>query len=561
MSTRTEVADVLVIGGGTSGGIVTRHLAEAGYRVVVLEQGTWPDPSKMPGGLPEYELLGAKQWSPNPNVRGLPADYPVNDSDSATPMIMYNGVGGSSVMWAGCWIRALPSDFRVRTLDGVADDWPLTYEELAPYYDAVDQEIGAAVRPGNPAYPPGSAPAPMSAHPINPGGRRMAEAMNRLGWHWWTGANGIPTRNFGAQHQCERLGVCRMGCPVGAKFSTNITHFPVALKRNAEIITGARVSEITLDERGRANGAVYVQDGKERFQPASVVVMAANGVGTPRLMLMSTSARFPDGIANSSGLVGKRLMTHPYGTAVGIYDDFLEDWLGPVGEVMQSMQFYETDTSRGFVRGAKWHIMGTGGPLAMVGRLKGEGFHATGQAGPAAEPRVGSAEGAVPADFWGESFCARLSESVGHMIEWVAIPDDLPEESNCVTLDPDLTDSDGLPAPAIHYQVSENTDRIINFNLERQMEAHLEAGAKKVWVTNRRNPSGHLLGTTKMGDDPGTSVVDRYGRTHDVPNLFVVDGSVFTTATGVNPTATICALAKRTATHMVARAKEQVIAS
>lgn len=540
MSRNTDVADVLIIGGGASGGIVAKHLAEEGFQVVVLEQGTWPDHSKMPGDKPEYELWGAKQWAPDPNVRGNQADYPVNDSDADTQMWMYSGVGGTSVLFAGCWIRALPSDFRVRTLDGVADDWPITYEDLQPFYEAVEHEIGAAILPGNPAYPSGSRPAPMSAHPINPTGRKMAEGMNRLGWHWWPGGNAIPTRDYNGLRQCERLGVCRMGCPVSAKFSTNLTHFPAAIKQGARVVTGARVSEVTLDENGRANGAVYIQEGMEHFQPASAVVLAANGVGTARLLLMSTSARFPDGLANSSGLVGKRLMTHPYGTTVGLYDDFLEDWLGPVGESLQSFQFYETETSRGFVRGAKWHIMGTAGPLAMIGRVKGE-------------------ESGYPEGFWGENFTGMMKEAIGHVIEWVAIPDDLPEETNYVDLDPQLTDSDGLPAPAIHYRTSENTRRLVDFNLDRQLEAHEAAGAKKAWITNRANPSGHIMGTAKMGDDPETSVVDRYGRTHDVPNLYVVDASVFPTATAVNITATMCALAKRTATYMVDHARNQEV--
>jgi choline dehydrogenase-like flavoprotein len=534
-----NLADVLIIGGGTSGGVAGKHLAEAGFHVVCLEQGTWVNPSDMPGNRPEYELLGAKQWSPNPNVRGSQYDYPINDSDADTQMWMYSAVGGTSLIWAGCWIRALPSDFRVRTLDGVADDWPITYEELSPYYDAVAREIGAAVLPGNTAYPANTSPAPMTAHSINKTGRKVAEGMNRLGWHWWPGCNGIATREYGSLKQCQRLGVCRMGCPENAKGTTDVTHWPIAMKHGAEVITRARVSRITVDEKGRANGAVYIQDGKEHFQPASVVVLAANGVGTPRILLMSQSSRFPEGLANSSGLVGKRLMTHPYGTSVGIYDDPLDDWLGPNGEQIQSMQFYETDTSRGFVRGAKWHTMPMTGPLAMIGRVRGEN--------------------PLSSDLWGSEFCKKMEDSCNHMVEWVIMPEDLPEETNYVALDPQLKDSDGLPAPKIHYYQSENTRRLVDFNLQRSIECHLAAGATKAWVTNRGNPSGHIIGTTKMGNDPKTSVVDKFGRTHDVPNLYIVDASVFTTATAANITATTLALAKRTATYLVKHARGQEV--
>ena len=537
MSNRaTDVFDALIIGGGTSGGVVAKHLSEAGMKVVVLEQGEWPDRDDLPGEKVEYEFLAAMKWWPNPNVRDNPADYPINVDDSDTEIWMYNGVGGSSVLWAGCWIRALPSDFRVRTLDGVCDDWPISYEDLLPFYQEMDHEIGAAVKPGNTAYPPDSRPAPMDAHPINPGGRKAAEGLNKLGWHWWPGHNGIPTKDYNNLKQCERLGVCRMGCPNNSKFSSDLTHFPVAIKHGARVVTGARVSEITLDENGRANGAKYFRNGRQRSIAASRVIVACNGIGTPRLLLLSKSERFPNGLANSSGLVGKRLMTHPYGTAIGIYDDFLEDWLGPVGEMVQSLEFYETDASRGFVRGAKWHIMATGGPMQSVGRMK--------------------VDMEWPDDFWGENFCKTMKKAIGHIIEWCVVPEDLPEETNCVTLDPILKDTDGLPAAKVRYKLSDNTQTLLDFHLKKALELHRASGAKKAWINGRAFASGHNMGTAKMGDDPRTSVVNGFGQTHDVPNLYIVDGSVFTTSTGVNPTATICAIAKRTGTHIADSARK-----
>jgi choline dehydrogenase-like flavoprotein len=540
MSASSDVTDVLIVGGGTSGAVAARRLAEAGCKVVVLEQGHWPDESQFPGDKPEYELLAGKSWSADPNVRGRPEDYPINVDESVQPLYMWNGVGGSSVLFAACWSRALPGDFRVRTLDGVADDWPISYEELEPFYAAVDREMGVSGLGGNPAYPDGAAP-PLPAHPIHKTGRRMAEGMNKLGWHWWPGTTAIPSQDYGLQKQCVRYGICHMGCPAGAKGATFVTQMPVALEHGARVVTGARVAEITLDDRGRANGAVYIQDGKEQFQAASLVIVAANGVGTPRLLLMSRSSSFPDGLANSSGLVGKRLMIHPYGASVGLYEDDLEDWLGPTGEHIISMQFYETDTSRGFLRGSKWILQGTTGPFRTVDRwTKGEGV--------SEEP------------FWGEHFCAKMKQSVGHMIQWLVMSEDLPEETNRVSLDPVLKDSDGLPAPKIHYETAENTRRLVDFNLNRSMDAHRAAGATKTWVTSRNVTPGHNLGTAKMGDDPETSVVDRFGRTHDVPNLYIVDGSIFTTSTGVNPTATICALAKRTASYIADNARDQQVA-
>lgn len=542
----TDVADVLIVGGGTSGGVAAKHLAESGLKVVCLEQGDWVDQNEAPGDKPEYELLGSKRWHPNPNVRANPEDYPCESSETDVPVQMYNGVGGSSVLYGGVWSRLAPSDFRVRTLDGVADDWPLTYEELLPFFEETEREVGLSGLAGNPAYPTGYDP-PLSAHPINKTGRLAAAGMNRLGWHWWPVYQAIPTRAYGNQAKCVRYGVCFLGCPEGAKASTDITHWPVALKHGARVITGARVSRITVGPRGLADGAVYVdRAGREHFQPALVVVLAANGVGTPRLLLLSASNRFPDGLANSSGLVGKRLMLHPVTKVIGQYEEDVAEWVGPAGGDIESMQFYETNASHGFVRGSKWLLQGSAGPLeALALWTSGDGRRE---------------------QFWGEPFARKMKASVGHQMDWVIMPEDLPEESNSVSLDPALTDSDGIPAPKIAYRYSDNTRKILDFNIARAREAHEAAGARKTWVVGLDVDSGHggmgqahLLGTARMGDDRQTSVVDRYGRAHDVANLYIIDGSVFVTSSAVNPTGTICALAKRTAAHICEQARLQKV--
>ncbi len=538
MTGANDIADVLIIGAGASGSVAAKYMSARNLRVVILEQGDWVRASDLPGDKPEYELIAYKDWHPNPNVRNAKADYPITVSGTVEQIGMYNGVGGSTILYASCWCRAKPSDFRVRTLDGVADDWPLSYEELEPFYRQVENDFAVSGHPGNPAYPPGYDP-PLPAHPISGPGRKLAEGMNSLGWHWWPGYNSIPSRKHGHLEQCVRAGICMFGCPYGAKAAADIAVLPDALNAGAQLITGARVAEITLDGLGRANGARYFKDGKELFQRASLVLVAANGIGTPRLLLLSASSRFPNGLANSSGLVGQRYMTHPFGTAVGVFDEDLGDFVGPAGELIESMQFYETDASRGFVRGSKWHVIPAGPrPLFNVNRFA-------------------NGEGSKHEPFWGDEFALKMKGSVGRLIEIMTMPDDLPDETNTVTLDGASNDSDGLPGVKVHYVTGENTRRLVAFNLERAQEALKAAGATKVWITSRNNPSWHNLGTAKMGHDPETSVVNGYGRAHDVPNLYIIDGSVFPTATGVNPTATITALAQRAVARICETARDQ----
>lgn len=536
----SDVADALVVGAGASGAVAVKALAERGFSVVCLEQGDWTPTSAFVGDKPEWELVKQRQWHANPNIRRATADYPVDTSESDVNPLMYCGVGGSTILFAAQWCRFLPSDFNVRTLDGIADDWPLDYADLQPFYGRMDSEVGVSGVGGNPAYPPGAG-YPLPPMPIGKVGRRAAEGMDRLGWHWWPGANAIPSREYRHRPGCVRYGTCLTGCPAGAKGSVDITHWPAALAAGARLVTGARVREIVVDARGRASGAVYVdRSGVERLLRASVVILAGNGVGTPRLLLLSTPKCFPDGLANGSGLVGRNLMMHPYGAVVGTYDEPLDSWLGPAGHAIESMQFYETDTARGFVRGAKWNVMPTGGPLGM---------------------RVGY--GGRPVDeSWGANFHRNLKASLGRSFEWGAIAEDLPDENNRVVLDPRLTDSDGIAAPKVLYQTSENTKRLIDFHVARAREAHEAAGALATSTTKLMRDCGwHLLGTARMGDDPRTSVVDRWGRAHEVPNLYIVDGSTFVTSSGVNPTATIMALALRSVEHLIDHRADQAAAA
>jgi choline dehydrogenase-like flavoprotein len=522
-----EPVDVVIVGAGPAGGVLATRLVAAGMRVVALEQGHWHDPSEFPAADPAYELHMRGRWSPDPNVRGLDADYPIDARTSDITPLMFNGVGGGSILYNADWCRLRPSDFRVRTLDGVADDWPIAYGDLEPYFDQTDVEFGVSGRAGDPSLP-ATPDFPHPPLPIGPGGRVVAHAHDRLGWHWWPGTNAIQPAAAGGRGGCLQWGTCIEGCPEGAKASADLTHWRRAVAAGADLRTGARVRRVLVDERGRASGVEYVdREGREQVVSASVVVLAANGLGTPRLLLLSE-------LANRSGLVGRRLMVHPFATVAGVFGEPLRSWIGHAGPKIVSYEFYETDADRGFVRGAKWSLGGIAGPVGI-----------------ALTRKAGGAPG------WGADHAAGMRERLGSTMSWGIFTEDLPEDHNRVLLDPDVTDSDGLPAVRVEYRISENTERMLEFHADRAAESLEAAGATHIHREVPVRASGwHLLGTARMGDDPETSVVDADLQAHDVPNLYIADGSTFVTSAGVNPTSTVVALAARLGEHLVRTRRE-----
>jgi choline dehydrogenase-like flavoprotein len=522
----TEPADVLVIGAGAGGAVAALRLQRAGARVVVLEQGHWTELLAYPGTDPMWELHAGGRWSSRPVDRRLPEDYPVGLGDADMGVLNYNGVGGGTVLYNAQWPRLLPDDFRVHSVDGVADDWPVTYDELRPFYEATDRQFGVSGFGGNPAYPPGDDP-PLPPMPLGEVGLRVARAHRRLGWHWWPASQAILSAPYEGRHVCVRRGTCGQGCNEGAKGSTDVTHFPAFLAAGGELITGARVRRITVGPDGLATGAEWIdRDGREHHQRAATVLVAANAVGTARLLLASADARHPDGLANSSGLVGRRLMLHPLSTVLGIFDDAVQGWPAQNGALIQTLEFARSDPSRGFVRGSTWGLGSTSGPVRSALSPGGRGV-------------------------WGPGHHANVEARLGRIGQWAILCEDLPEEHNRVELDLATPDSDGVPGVRVTYRMSENSRRMTDYMVARAGESLREAGASTIEAMTGI-PNGHLMGTARMGDDPATSVVDRFGMAHDVPNLGVVDGSVFVTAGSANPTTTIAALALRTAEHLVA---------
>jgi choline dehydrogenase-like flavoprotein len=519
-----QIYDVLVIGAGQAGAVMSNQLSQAGLKVVCLEQGDWVAPVNFPHFEEEWELEKLRRWNFDPNVRQLPEDYPVT---GVTAPMMFNGVGGSTLHYLAGWPRYRPSDFRRGTEHGLegAIDWPITYEDLEPFYEVGDRMVGVAGLQGDPSNPP----RPPRDPAIAPGklGLKAARAFNDLGWAWWPGDNAIITRERSPRMACNACGNC-IGCPRGSLGSADVTFWPGALAAGCELRTNARVSQITLGSDGRADGATYIDrvTGEEHRVKARLVVLSANGVGSARMLLMSAQAGHPDGLANGNGLVGRHLMHHTYGYVDVFFDEPTEGFKGAFGFALASQEFAETDVDRGFV----------GGFGIFAARSSGAMTAAMGN------------NSRVPLP-WGDGHHAAFADRFGRHMTLAVQGDDLPRADNRVTLDPDVKDSSGLPAPHIEYKLGANDVRLTEYGLDRAMEFAQALGAREV---NRIGvahipPAWHLIGTARIGNTPEDSTCNAFHQTWEVPNLFVVDGSSLPTAGSVNPTTTITALALRAA--------------
>jgi choline dehydrogenase-like flavoprotein len=517
----TREADVLVIGSGAAGAAVTKALADKGVRVVCLEQGDWPGPGDYPASGSDHEAqMRRPQFSFNPNERKRPEDYPVVSAGQDPPELeMVNGVGGTTVHWNGEFLRLHRSDFRVKELDGVGRNWPIRYEDLLPYYEENERQMGVSGLSGDPANPDQAFPLP----PLSMGaaGRIGASGFNRLGWHWWIFPLGILSRPYNGRAACDFNAQGWYGCGAEARASTNVTYWPTAIRKGAILRTRARVREITVTKNGFARGALYYDaQGNLHEQKARVIVICANGIGTPKLLLNSKSSSFPHGLANSSGLVGKGLMLHAGRHVRGIVSDCLRDWQHAGVAPIYSQQFYETDTHRNFVRGYTLLVVSRAGPVTTA---------------------IGTS---VP---WGAEHHSIMRQRFPHTLQVTILAEDLADNENRVELDAAAKDSNGVPAPRVSYKFSENTRRMLDHGAHEAAEFLRAAGATEIENEEPYPWTSHFMGTARMGTSAETSVVNASNQAHDVRNLFIVDGSCFVTSGAVGPTPTIGALALRCA--------------
>lgn len=510
--------DFIVVGSGAAGAAVAWRLCSRGYKVACVERGTWMDPAKYPSVSTDWELQKKTTSNPVSSERNNVYDYPIDDSESPIAVCNYNAVGGSTILYSGHFPRFRPRDFRIKTNDHIAEDWPISYDDLKPYFELNEQEMSVAGLSGDPFYPDIENLLPPV--PLGKTGEMLGAAFNRKGWHWWPSYSAISTRQARGRTACMNLGPCNTGCPQGAKSSTDITYIKKAIAMGLTLITEAAVSRVLVDN-GRAIGLRYIgPDGAEHTLYGKSVVLAASAIGTPRILLNSACERYPNGLANRSGLVGKNLMIHPLGYVEGIFDIELDTDIGPQGCMLYSHQFYRS-TNAGHKLGYLMHALRGTGPV-----------EAATSAWNKRKLRFGK-------DLYNDFFSIYRKQLVISII-----CEDTPDENNRVELDPSSADRHGVPGVKIHYRLQENTKKMMTHGMGKAKEVLVEAGAKRTYAYGPvRNTGWHVMGTTKMGHDPGKSVVNSNGKAHDIDGLFVADSSCFVTSSCVNPANTIQSLA------------------
>ncbi len=517
----SDIPDVCIIGAGLVGGLMAYELASRGLKVVVLEAG------------PRYSLeerIAYMQDIVFGRIPGEPfaSNFPERDVYTSVGEVNYpvnvlraKAVGGSTLHWGGEALRFIASDFQMKSLYGIADDWPITYDEIESYYTKAERALGVAGVADNPFASPRSADFPLPPFPYSVTDKLFEEACRKLGIKVHHVAWARNSKPYNGRPVCAAFATCGTHriCPIAAQY-TSEAHIALAeASGKVTVIANASVVRLTTDSRGRIASAIYMnREKKESQQKARIFVVAAHAVETARLMLLSESSRFPDGLANGSGMVGRNFMERP---AVGI-SSVIKDDVFPY-----RIGFHTLETHQ-FCDPKNRHELG-GIKMACVDNT-----------GPTPYSLAASSGN------WGQGLADEIRRSFGHTIEAVASVEQLPNPKNRITLDPKLRDYFGDPAPRINYSfdVYEKATLAAGAKLCRDI---LTAVGGEISDNEDHGFAGHPMGTCRMGDDPNTSVVDRNLQAHEVRNLYVVGSSVFVTGSSLQPSLTIAALAIRAA--------------
>ena len=502
---------VVIIGTGAGGGVLGHELAAKGIPVVALEAGGNYQPEDFVND--EWESFAQLAWL---DMRTTSGSWRIAQDFPNLPAWIVKAVGGTTTHFAGASLRFQPHEWKALTTYGPVQgasllDWPIDADEMAPWYDKAEAKMGVT-RTGDRPGLPGN-----NNYKVFEAGAR------KLGYKDFdTGLMAINSVDYDDRIACQQTGFCFQGCKWGAKWSTAYTDVPRAVDTgNYELRTGAMALRIEHDDAGKVTGVVYLdKDGKEQRQKARIVAVAGNTIESPRLLLNSESSMFPDGLANSSGQVGRNYLRHTTGSVYAIFEQPVRMWRGTTmaGVIRDEAGF---DPERGFVGGYELETLSIGLPF-MAAFL---------------DPGA-----------WGREFTSAIDGYDKMAGMWI-VGEDMPQETNRVTLNHAVKDKHGLPEPTVHYADHPN-DLAMRAHAYARGEALYKAVGAVRTLPTPPYPSTHNLGTNRMSENPRDGVVNRYGQSHDVPNLFVSDGSQFTTGAAENPTLTIVALAIRQADHI-----------
>ncbi len=499
---------VVVVGSGAGGGTLSNELAQKGVKVVCLEAGPRTEIQDFEND--EWKMFLKISWLDKRTTSG---SWRVAKDFAGLPAWIVKSVGGSTVHWAGASLRFQEHEFKTRSHYGNIQganllDWPITLKEMTPYYEKAEDKLGVTGTnkiprlPGNNNY------------------KVLAAGAKKLGYkEFHTGNMAINSQPRDGRGSCQQIGFCFQGCKSGAKWSTLYTEIPKGeATGNLEVRPNSQVLKIEHDDKGKVTGVLYAdKDGKQYRQKARIVAVAGNSIESPRLLLNSASSRFPDGLANSSGQVGKNYMRHMTGSVYAIFDKPVHMYRGTTmaGIVRDESKH---NPKRGFVGGYEMETLSLGLPF-MAAFL---------------EPGA-----------WGRDYSSALDNYENMAGMWL-VGEDMSRESNRITLHASEKDQFGLPVPNVNFDDHEN-DLAMRAHGYKQGEALYRAvGAKRVFHTPPY-PSTHNLGTNRMSAKASDGVVNKHGQAHDIKNLFIADGSQFTSGGAENPTLTIVALAIRQA--------------
>ncbi|MCH7635235.1 MAG: GMC family oxidoreductase [Proteobacteria bacterium] len=502
---------VVVIGSGAGGGTLANELCQKGVKVVLLEAGKRESPESFQNN--EWGSFGQVSWLDKRTTSGT---WRVAKDFAGLPAWICKTVGGSTVHWAGASLRLQEHEFKAKTTyGGIAGanllDWPLTLQDLEPYYAKAEDKIGVTRTHGIPGLPG------------NNNFKVMYAGAKRLGYKSvHTGRMGINSRPRDGRPACQQIGFCFQGCKSGAKWSTLYTEVPAAEETgNLDLRTQAQALKIETGADGKVSGVLYAdKDGNQRVQKARAVCVAGNSIETPRLLLNSANSSSPDGLANSSGQVGKNYMRHMTGSVYATFERPVNMYRGTTMAGIITDENVN-DPSRGFAGGYELETLSLGVPFMAAFLNPGA---------------------------WGADFAAAM-DMYDHMAGMWIVGEDMPQESNAITLHASETDQFGLPVPNVHFDDHPNDIAMRNHAYKQGSAVYDAAGAIRNYEVPPY-PSTHNLGTCRMSEKAADGVCNKFGQTHDVANLFISDGSQFTTGGAENPTLTIVTLAIRQADYI-----------